>query len=91
MDRYIPGSVLIPEETSGPLMVRESTYSELLGASRGIQLDRAAVVEKRVAFMDGKGRPMNRLLAAALDLSVWQRTTGSFGVGKAACYEARLR
>jgi uncharacterized protein len=38
LDRFIPGSVFIPEEASGPLMVREPTYSELLGAARGIGL-----------------------------------------------------
>jgi predicted nucleic acid-binding protein len=38
MDRFIPGSVFIPEETSGPLRVREPTYSELLSGSRGIEL-----------------------------------------------------
>ncbi len=29
LDRFIPGSVLIPEATSGPLTVREPTYAEL--------------------------------------------------------------
>jgi predicted nucleic acid-binding protein len=38
LDRFIPGSLFIPEETSGPLMVWERTYSELLGASGGIEL-----------------------------------------------------
>jgi predicted nucleic acid-binding protein len=38
LDRFIPGTVFIPEETSGPFMVREAGYSELLGASRGIDL-----------------------------------------------------
>lgn len=38
LDRFIPGSVFIPEKTSGPLMVREPTYSELVGVSRGVEL-----------------------------------------------------
>ena len=32
LDRFIPGSVFIPDETWGPLMVREPGYSELLGS-----------------------------------------------------------
>ena len=32
LDRSIPGSVFIPDETWGPLMVREPGYSELLGS-----------------------------------------------------------
>jgi len=38
LDRCIPGSVFIPEETSGPLMVREPAYWELTGGLRGIEL-----------------------------------------------------
>jgi len=38
LDRFIPGSVFIPEETSGPLMVREPTYAELRGRSWGVEL-----------------------------------------------------
>jgi uncharacterized protein len=38
LDRFIPGSVFIREETSGPLMVRESTYAELRGGPRGLEL-----------------------------------------------------
>jgi uncharacterized protein len=38
LDRFIPGSVFIPEETSGPLMVREPTYAELRGGSREVEL-----------------------------------------------------
>ena len=38
LDRFIPGSVFIPEETSGPLMVREPTYAELRGGFRGVEL-----------------------------------------------------
>jgi len=33
LDRFIPGAVLIPEETAGPLMVKEPTYAELRGTS----------------------------------------------------------
>lgn len=33
LDSFIPGALFIPEETSGPLMVREPPYSELVGAS----------------------------------------------------------
>ena len=35
LDRFIPDAVLIPEETSGPLMVREASYLELMHGSRG--------------------------------------------------------
>ncbi len=38
LDRFIPGSVFIPEETSGPLMVREPTYAKLRGRSWGVEL-----------------------------------------------------
>ena len=38
MDRSIPGSVFIPEETSGPLMVREAAHWHMPGGSRGIEL-----------------------------------------------------
>jgi hypothetical protein len=38
LDRFIPGSVFIPEETSGPLRVREPTHWQLPGGSRGIEL-----------------------------------------------------
>ena len=38
MDRFIPGAVLIPEETSGPLMVKEPTYAELRRGTRGVEL-----------------------------------------------------
>jgi uncharacterized protein len=38
LDRFIPGSVFIPEEASGPMMVREPTYAELLGRSCGVEL-----------------------------------------------------
>ena len=38
LDRFIPGSVFIPEEASGPLMVREPAYSELRGGSWGVEL-----------------------------------------------------
>ncbi len=38
MDRFIPGSVFIPEETSGPLRVREPAHWQLPGGSRGIEL-----------------------------------------------------
>jgi hypothetical protein len=38
LDRFIPGSVFIPEETSGPLTVREPAYWQLPGGSRGMEL-----------------------------------------------------
>jgi predicted nucleic acid-binding protein len=43
LDGFIPGSMFIPEETTGPLMVRERTcstlpYSALWSGSRGIEL-----------------------------------------------------
>jgi uncharacterized protein len=38
LDRFIPGSVFIPEGTSGPLMVREPTHWQLPGGSGGIEL-----------------------------------------------------
>jgi predicted nucleic acid-binding protein len=38
LDRFIPGAVLIPEETSGPLRVREPAYSELFARVPGAEL-----------------------------------------------------
>jgi predicted nucleic acid-binding protein len=37
-DGFIPGSVFIPEETTGPIMVRERAYSALSSGSQGIEL-----------------------------------------------------
>jgi predicted nucleic acid-binding protein len=38
LDRFIPGAVFVPEETSGPRMVKEPTYAGLRGGSRGVEL-----------------------------------------------------
>jgi predicted nucleic acid-binding protein len=38
LDGFIPGSVFIPEENTGPLMVREASYFELASRSREIEL-----------------------------------------------------
>jgi hypothetical protein len=38
LDGFIPDSVCIPEEPTGPIMVRERAYSELLSGSRGVEL-----------------------------------------------------
>lgn len=38
LDRFIPGSVFISEEPTGPIMVRERCHSLLSGGSRGVEL-----------------------------------------------------
>jgi len=38
MDRFIPGSVFIPEEPMGPIMVRERAQAVWMSGSRGIEL-----------------------------------------------------